>query len=161
MTPAELSALEALAGRALLEPEVEQVDAWLPARRDDLIAALLSAGRNKLVSHLASERGILDRYPGGPTAADALLVKIEAFAQSEHPLSGIVKRAVKFLGQPEGIDIGSSAVQALLGHLAAGDVITADERAGLLAMATQPDPITTNQVSDALNKAQGLLTLGS
>lgn len=159
MTPAELSALEALAGRALLAPEVEQVDGWLPPRRDDLIAALLSAGRTKLVSHFASERGILDRYPGGPIAADAMLVKIEAFAQSQHPLASIVKRALKFLAQPDGIDLGSSAVQALLGQLAAGNVITADERAGLLAMATQPDPITTHQVSDALNRAQGLLTL--
>lgn len=160
MTGAEQAALEALAGRVMTPEEIEQIDGWLPDRRDDLIAALLSVGRTRLVSHFASERGILDRYPDGPVAADALLTKIEAFAQTAHPLAGIVKRAVKFLGQPEGIDLGSHGVQLMLGELASGNVITTDERAGLIAMATQPDPITTNQVSDALNKAQGLLTMG-
>jgi hypothetical protein len=162
VTPAELTALEGLVGRQLTLTELEQIDVWLPPRRDDLIAALLSTGRTRLVSHFASERGILDRYqgPGGPIGADALLSKIEGFALSAHPLAGIVKRAVKFLGQPEGIDLGSQGVQGILQLLTQGGVITAEERAALVAMATQPDPITTNQVSDALNKAQGLMTIG-
>ena len=160
MNTQEQTALEALAGRVLTSDEVEQIDGWLPGRRDDLIAGLLSVGRAKLMSHFASERGVLDRYPGGPVQADALLTKIEAVALSAHPLASIVKRAVKFLGQPEGLDLGSHGVQLMLGQLAAGGAITADERAGLIAMATQADPITTNHVSDALNRAQGLLTMG-
>lgn len=159
MRPAERDALEALAGRPLLEHEAAQIEDWLPDRRDDLIAAMLSVARVRRVSHFASERGILDRYPGGPIAADALLSKVENFAVSGHALSGIVKRAVKFLAQSEGIDLGSDSVGAMVGQLADGGVITAAERDGLMAMATQPAPISTHQVSDALNRAQGLLTL--
>ena len=160
MDDKELTALQSLVGRALTPDEVVQIEGWLPGRRDDMIAGLLSVGRTQLVSHFASERGILDRYPGGPVQADALLTKIEAFALSAHPLASIVKRAVKFLGQPEGLDLGSPGVQLMLSQLAAGGAITADERAGLIAMATQADPITTNHVSDALNRAQGLMTMG-
>lgn len=160
MNTQEQQALEALAGRSLTAAEVTQIDGHLPARRDDLIAALLSAGRTKLQSHFASERGILDRYPGGPIAADALLAKLEVFSAAGQPLSRLVGRALKFLAQPEGLDLGAGATQAMLAQLAAGGVISAEERDGLRAMATVADPITTNQVSDALNKAQGLMTLG-
>lgn len=94
--------------------------------------------RTRLVSHFASERGILDRHPSGPLAADALLAKLEAFAQTAHPMAGIVKRALKFLAQPEGIDLGAGGTQQMLGALAQGGAITATELAGLRAMATQP-----------------------
>lgn len=161
MTPNERSALEALAGRAFTAEDDAVIDAALPARRDDLIAAHLSTGRARVVSHFASERGILERFPLGPLAADELLAALEAFAQTAHPMARIVGRALKFLAQPEGLDIGAPATQGLIDQLVAGGVLTEAQRDGLRAMATQPDPITTNQVSDALNKAQGLLTLGS
>lgn len=116
----------------------------------DAIARLLSIGKTKTGSHFASERGILERFPGGPLAADAMLTKLEAFASSGHPMASIVKRALKFLAQPEGLDIGSPATQALLGQLALGGVITEEERAGLQTMATVPDPISREQVTEAV-----------
>lgn len=119
------------------------------------VEALINApNRSRLVSHFASERGILDRYPGGPLAADALLLKLEAFAQTGHALASIVRRALKFLGQPEGIDLGSGGVQSMLDALAGGGVISADERGGLRAMATLPcsraDQIGLPYVTDTM-----------
>jgi hypothetical protein len=159
MNTEERTALEALAGRALTAEDDAVIDAALPGRRDDLIAAHLSDGRTKIGSHFASERGILERYPLGPIEADALLASLEAFAATAHPMARIVGRALKFLAMPEGLDIGSPATLGLLDQLMAGGVLTQTQRDGLRQMATVPDPITTNQVSDALNRAQGLMPL--
>lgn len=153
MTPEQRLALEALVGRALTPAEVAQITVLIAPgnRQDGAIAALLSIGRTRVVSHFASERGILERYPGGPVQADALLAALEAFAATTHPMARIVSRALKFLAQPEGLDIGSPATQALLDQLQAGNVLTLEQRNGLRAMATQPDPITLAAVSAALN----------
>jgi len=113
------------------------------------LADALSAGRTKLVSHFASERGVLERFPGGPLAADALLAALEAFALTQHPMARIVSRALKFLAQPEGLDIGSPATLGLLDALTP-DVLTTEQRDGLRAMATVADPITHTQVGDAV-----------
>ena len=118
------------------------------------IADALSVGRTKTVSHFASERGILERFPLGPLAGDALLAKLELFAQSAHPMARIVGRALKFLAQPEGLDIGAATTQGLLDALAAGGVITAEERAGLAQMATVHDPVSHTEVGAALQGAQ-------
>lgn len=113
------------------------------------LAAALSLNRTKVVSHFASERGILDRYPLGPVAADALMGKLEAFATTQHPLAGVVRRAVKFLGTPEGIDLGSNGVQTMLSALTP-DVLTTVERDGLRSMATVPVALTPSEVQAAL-----------
>jgi len=113
------------------------------------IADALSVGRTKVVSHFASERGVLERFPGGPLAADALLAALEAFALTQHPMARIVSRALKFLAQPEGLDIGSPATLGLLDALTP-DVLTTEQRDGLRAMATVADPITHTQVGDAV-----------
>ena len=101
------------------------------------VEALINApNKSRLVSHFASERGILDRYPGGPVEADALLTKLEAFAGTAHHSASIVKRALKFLAQPEGIDLGATGTQAMLSALTPA-VLTTAERDGLRAMATK------------------------
>ncbi len=151
MTPEQRTALEALAGRALTAPEVEQIAPLVPQPgTTQAIADILSAGRTRVVSHFASERGILERYPHGPLLADALLAALEGFAQTQHPMARIVGRALKFLAQPEGLDIGSPATQGLLDQLTAGGVLTAQQRDGLRAMATQADPISEFDVRRAL-----------
>ena len=114
------------------------------------VAAALSLGRTKVASHFASERGILERYPHGPIAADELLAALEAFADTAHPMARIVGRALKFLAQPEGLDIGSPATQGLLDQLMAGGVISQAQRDGLRAMATVADVVTWPQVQAAM-----------
>ena len=145
MTPAEI--LAAIAA----SPELQALAA---AGDTQGIADALSVGRTKTVSHFASERGILARFPLGPLAGDALLAKLELFAQSAHPMARIVGRALKFLARPEGLDIGAATTQGLLDALAAGGAITAEERAGLAQMATVPDPVTHTEVGAALQGAQ-------
>lgn len=130
-----------------------QLQAIAAAGDTQAIADALSAGRTKVVGHFASERGILERFPLGPLAGDALLAKLETFAQTGHPMARIVSRALKFLAQPEGLDIGAATTQGLLDQLAVGGVITTDERAGLAAMATVPDPVSHTEVGAALQGA--------
>ncbi len=87
-------------------------------------------------STMYSERGILDKYPDGALAADVVLRKLEGFAMSPHPLASIVKRALKFLGQPEGIDLGAISTITMLRKLAGGGVITSDEAEKLISLGT-------------------------
>lgn len=117
------------------------------------IADALSAGRTKVATHFASERGILERYPLGPIAGDELLAQLEAFAGTAHPMARIVGRALKFLAQPEGLDIGSPATQGLLDQLTAGGVLNQAQRDGLRQMATVPDVVTHFEVSAAIGGA--------
>lgn len=128
-------------------PELQSLAAAGNVQR---IADILSIGRTKIASHFASERGVLGRYPGGPVEADALLAKLEAFAASGQPFASIVKRALKFLAQSDGLDIGSPATQGLISSLTVFGVISAQERDGLRAMATVPDPIFREQVTEAI-----------
>lgn len=153
MTPQQQAALEALAGRSLTPEEVAEIDSAIVLGAYSIVANIVSINRTKVGSHFASERGILERYPGGPLAADAVLGKLEAFAATQHPMARIVGRALKFLAQSEGLDIGSPATQGLLAQLAAGGVITEEERLGLRQMTLQPDPIHWHAVRDALHGA--------
>lgn len=144
MTPAEIrAAVQASpALLALVGANAAQTD----------VAALTAAfnlNRTRLVSHFASERGILDRYPGGPIQADALMSKLELFATTAHPLANVVKRALKFLGTPEGIDLGSGTVQGMLTALTP-DVLTVAERDGLRAMASAPVAVSPQELQTAL-----------
>ena len=125
-----------------------------------LIATILSAGRTKMASLLISERGILERYAAGPLAADTVLTKLEAFSATAHPMASIVKRAMKFLAQPEGLDVGSPATQSLIDALAAGGVITADEATNLKNIAAVPDAINGFQVQQAIFAEDGTLLVG-
>lgn len=141
MTPQEIR--DAIAASAELQ-------GYQAAGNVEAIARAVSIGRVKIASHFASERGILERFPAGPIAADALLQKLEAFSASGHAMASIVKRALKFLAQAEGLDIGSPATLGLIDALMAGGVITQAERDGLRAMATVSDPIAREAVTEAI-----------
>lgn len=145
MTPTEIRAAIAAS------PELTALAA---AGNTQVIADALSVGRTIVRTHRMSETGILEKYPGGPIAADAVLGKLEAFAASAHPLASVVRRALKFLATPDGLDIGSPATQTMLDALANGGVITVDEATALKALATVADPITHQQIGAALQGAQ-------
>lgn len=127
----------------LYEEIVQKCTADQIAARDyHSIAATVNVGRTKLIPTIISERGILEKYPDGPIAADTVLTKLEGFANAGLPLSSLVKRALKFLGTGDGLDIGSATTQAMLSQLGGAGIITADEANKLKALA----PIVNNHV---------------
>jgi hypothetical protein len=142
MTPAEIRA--AIAASPALQALNNDVEA---------LAEALSAKTRVQRPCMISERGIMERYPGGPLAADAVLVKLETFANSGAPGSGPVKRAMKFLASADGLDIGSDATRAQLEALAAGGVITQGECDALRGLALVSVTVTPRQVADALQGA--------
>jgi hypothetical protein len=124
---------------------------YAAVRNDAAIAVILSAGRTKTASRFTSARGVLEKYPAGPVAADALLTKLETYAAAGQPLSSLVKRANGFLSQPDGLDLGSPATLAMIDALLGYAVITQTEHDGLTSICTVADPISVYAVSAALN----------
>lgn len=123
------------------------------------IADAMSMGRTIVQSRRMSEAGVLEKYPGGPVAADAVLAKLEAFVASAHPLAGVVRRALRFLAQPEGLDIGSGATRAMLDALAVGGAITPAEAELLKGLAAVPDPVDEFTVRQAIYHDDGSLAV--
>ena len=153
MTPAQQVALEALAGRALTADEASQIDAMTAAGSIGTIAAMLSAGRTTYATTRKVEIGLIGSHPGGPVAADALLAKLEAYAEAGQPLSRLVGRALKAMAVEPGLNLGDPSTHAMLSALVAQSVITADEAEGLMDIARVPDPLPRDAISRALNKA--------
>lgn len=155
---AKHAALVALVGRALTDAEVVLIDGHLTdplGRRDDLIAALLSTGRTQYVTTRKVAIGVVGAYPGGPIEADALLGKLETYAAAAGPLSRLVGRAMAALSAEPGLDLGDPSTHAMLDALVQSGVIEQAEAAHLMSIARTADALTTQQVSDALNKAGG------
>lgn len=148
-------ALEQLISRTLTESEIQEIDPHLVNRRDDLIAEVISRNRTKNVDLFVSERGMIAKYPHGPIASDALLVKLEVFSETpNNSLASIVKRAIRFLRQSEGLNIGEPMTRFLIAQLVTAGVLTSEEGDGLNQMSRISDAISTNKVSDALNIAE-------
>lgn len=162
MTPAQQTALETVAGRPLTPQEYVDIDALLPGRNDVAIAAILSVGRLRLVSHEIGERGILDAL--GSVAGDAFLSALEAIAAPAdlpaplQPHYGAIRRGVAWL-KKDGLDVGSQTTRQLLDGLAAVGLVDAGSVTAVKSLAETADPIHYNAVSDALNIAEGRLML--
>lgn len=155
---AQHDALASLVGRTLTDAEVALIDGHLTdslGRRDDLIATLLSAGRTKVEATRKVAIGVVGAYSGGPIEADALLGKLEAYADAAGPLSRLVGRAMAALSAEPGLDLGDPSTHAMLGALVQYGVITQAEAGNLIGIARSADPLTTQQVSAALNKTGG------
>lgn len=154
MTHAEILAL--IDARAATDPEFAGHVTW---RRDPQIAVALSAGRTRPRTRMITERGVISIL--GPIEGEALLQGLEQFAAAtlpvEHPLAAHhagIRRIIGWLKPPsEGVDIGDPLTAQLLGTLAALGTqgITTVRVNALLAMAREPDPISVDAVSAALN----------
>lgn len=170
MTPAQQSALEVLVGRALTGDEATAIDGYLPTRRDDLIAALLSTGRKRIVPTHITERGVrtlavlprarfalLDCLRTAATAEPAWLsptLTALGVPAEDHPAyADDLASAWRWLVSPDGLDIGSAAARGMLDIIAANVTAAAPACAAVKALAEESDPIITAAVSDALNKA--------
>ena len=163
MTPDQQTALESVVGRPLSPDEIVTLAPLLAARNDVQIAAVLSVGRVRLVENMVTERGVLAAL--GPVEGDALLTALETLGAPEtlptavQPYHGAICRGVSWL-KAGGLDMGSPPVRGLLDLLAAHSLIAPGHATALKQLGEQPDPIHYNAISDALNVAEGRLTLG-
>jgi len=121
------------------------------------IADALSAGRTKVGSCIISARGLAGRFPAGPLAAEAVLLKLEAardtMLQSESEpvkLAGsLLRRQLTFL-MGEGLDFGDAALRSMLDTFQAQMILTQSEVAGLKSLANEPDPVSECEVRVAV-----------
>lgn len=152
MTPAQQTALEGLVARELTATEIAAIEPHLAARNDVAIAAVLSIGRVRVEPMRIGIGTILATMrPNGGAFMNAL----EALATTD----ANVKWTLKLIEQSN-FDIGLSATREELSTFAAAHPALADNIAALLAVAERLDAIHYNAVSDALNVAEGRLTLG-
>lgn len=166
MTPAQQSALEGVAGRPLTGDDVLSIDTLLVAdnRNDVAISSLLSVGRTRLTARMIGERGIMAVL--GTIEGEACLQAFESFATTPllpaHPLAphhAGIKRMLGWLKTDEGLDVGTPQAAGLLGIMVQLGTLQATWVNAILALAKTPDPINVNIVSNALNIAEGRMTL--
>lgn len=153
-----IAALNTLLGAPLADWQEAQVLLHLPARRDDLITQVLNEGRHpsriKVQKTLGGIGTVLEVL--GPEAGAAVLDGLEAL-KAANP-------AVKwawFLIERGELDFGSPATRGMIDQLVEAGALPAAAGSALKAVAEHYSPLTVNEVSDALNVAEGRLTLGS
>lgn len=151
MTPDQQTALESVVGRTLTTDEIAAIDALLPERNDVQIAAILSVGRTRVQSTPIGIGTVLAVM--APSGGD-FLNALESLGQTD----ANVKWALKMIEQAT-FDVGHPVSRAQLQAFAQAQPTLSPAVAALLAVAEQPDTIHYNAVSDALNVAEGRLTL--
>ena len=125
-----------------------------------LIADALSAGRTRVAPRMVSARGLAEHVPGGPLAAEVILMKLEGARDTmlasqdagTRVMGSLLRRQLGFLAA-DGLDFGSPALRGMLDQFAAQGVLTAAEVDGLKAIALVPDPVTWYQVRAAIDGA--------
>jgi len=151
MTPEQQSALEGLAKRTLTAEEVTAIDLLLPTRNDVEIAAVLSAGRVRLRSHMIGIGTILAvMAPSGGAFLDSL----EAMGASDPNIKWLLK-----LIERGAFDVGLPASRTQMQAYAQAVPSLAGGINALLQLGVEADPIHYNAVSDALNVAEGRMVL--
>lgn len=151
MKPAEQSALQGLVGRELSAEELLALEPLVEARNDVGIAAALSAGR---VKHGPSQIGPGTIVAVLGDAGGAFLDDLQALGQTD--------RAVYWAMNPitRGVfDLSIPAARTSLLNLKAKMPGHVDHLDTILKIGLMPDSIPFDQVSRALNEAQGLSTL--
>jgi hypothetical protein len=126
------------------------------------IADALSVGRSKVVSLMLTARGLSERYEGGPIAAEAVLMTLEATrdamlagaSQEQRVLGSLLRRQLSFLNG-DGLDFGSSALRGMLDRFAQMRILDEPTVARLKALAVMPDVVTHTQVGEALQRIGG------
>jgi len=161
MTPSQQAALEALVGRALTTAEVEQITPLIAAGSTQAIADVLGLGPVIVYPRDVSARGMAQAMPGGPIAAEVVLMKLEGAAatmlasadEQQKVMGSLLHRQLQFLAG-DGLDFGASALRGMLDQFAQLGILTTDEVAGLKGIAERREPITHTQVGAALKGAE-------
>lgn len=150
MTPAQQDALDSVAGKALTAEQLAAIEPFLADRNDVAIAALLPPKVTLQSNQIGIGTILAVLAPNGGQFLDAL----ETLGASDPN----VKWALKLIEQSN-FDVGMSATRAQMVAFAQATPSFADGIAALLATAERSEPIHYNAVSDALNIAEGRLTL--
>ncbi len=151
MAPNQQSSLEGLVGRSLTADEVASIDLVLLDRNDVAIAAILSTGRVKTQPTPIGIGTVLAvMAPSGGAFLNAI--------ESKGATDANVKWALKMIEQ-QTFDVGHPVTRAQLEAFAADTPAMATAVDALMAVAEVADPIHYNAVSDALNVAEGRVTL--
>jgi len=150
MTPAQQSALEAIAGRGLTADEMAAIDPHLASRNDGAIAALLPAAVNVVPTPIGVGTILAVMAPSGGDFLNGL----EGMAASD----ANVKWSLKLIERGE-FDIGHPVTRLQLSAFAQVNPALAPAISALLAVAERTEPVSTNAVSDALNIAEGRAAL--
>lgn len=150
MTPSQQAALESVAGKSLTPEQIAAIEPYLADRNDVAIAALLPAKVVIVSTPIGIGTILATLAPNGGAFLDAL----ESAGQSDPN----VKWALKLIEQSN-FDVGMDATRAQMVAFAQAAPDFADGIATLLATAERAEPIYYNDVSDALNIAEGRITL--
>lgn len=132
----------------------------------EALAAALSVGRTEVYSRMTSARGLAELFPGGPAAAEVVLMKLEGTAAAlkadadpqKKVLGSLLARQLTFLAG-DGLDFGSAALRGMLDYFATQNILTAEEAAGLKGIATRPAKIDEFEVRKALYADDGSLRI--
>jgi hypothetical protein len=130
MTPQEIR--DAIAA----SPELQAL-----GQNTQAIADALSVGRKRVESRIISARGIAAEFPGGPVAAEVVLMKLEGAAaaasastdQSQKVLGSLISRQLRFLAG-EGLDFGSPALRGMLDQFVGMGILSQVEVDGLKSL---------------------------
>jgi hypothetical protein len=125
--------MSVLGDEITLDPLGKGYAAFLPGSPGAVVEILNAQTETMVKTRMITARGILSDYPGGPTAAAAVLDKLDTAAPSIPAL----KWAWKFI-TGDGLDIGKPATQGMLDSLATATVISSTEATNLKNLALQP-----------------------
>ena len=150
MTPAQQAALESVAGQALTAEQIAAIAPYLADRNDVAIASIMPAKVVIVSTPIGIGTILAVLAPNGGAFLDAL----ESAGQTDPN----VKWALKLIEQSN-FDVGMDATRAQMQAFAQVAPDFAVGIAALMATAERTEPIHFNAVSDALNIAEGRLTL--
>ena len=149
MTPEQLTALEALAGRTLTQPEVDAITPLVAANGTQAIADALSVGRTKLSKTEIGTGTILAVFQGlGGQFIDTLRTIGQTNRDIHWLVEGTLLRGVFDAGDPA----SRFGIAGLIAEPAMAPFVPGMN--ALLARGVTPDPITHTQVGAALAGAQ-------
>lgn len=157
MTPEQKNALESVAGRTLTLDDITAIKPFLLDRNDVQIAAILSAGQPDIRRSIRVEELFQTLYEIGD------YVTIKSAEIAGNPLAAFVfavLKDAKTLG-PGVVNLDDTQTISLCDQLQEANLLSQDGRDALESLSmVRPQPIHYNKVSDALNVAEGHLTLG-
>lgn len=142
--------------RAAIAASIE-LQAHAAAGNTQAIADALSVGRVRVASRMTSARGLAELMPGGPLAAEAVLLKLEGARdallasqdQGDKVLGSLLRRQLAFLAA-DGLDFGSAALRGMINQFAQAGILTGTEADALLSIGLVADTVTHTQVGAAL-----------